>query len=166
MKIKADTTDLEMSLMKAAGNIALRLKQMVQGFAYEFVLKASNQTPIGDDELYADLYNKRVTDQNWQSYGLEPQAGFAKGSWRLSLSGTPELQEYYGDGSTRMAYEKAKDDSKAYNLGQRIYVMNSGPYITILENKYGSEGGIMQFTIDNVLAAHKIDLKRYYSNPL
>ena len=163
--IKADTTALEMSLMKAAGLIALRLKQMVKGFSYEFVLKASKQTPIGNDTLYADLYNKRITDQNWESYGLNPEAGFAKGSWRSAMSSRQVLQEFYGESSTEQAGEKAKSDMNSYQLGQRVYIMNSGPYITILENRYGTNG-IMNYTFNNVMQAFQIDVKKYYNQPL
>ena len=165
MKIKASTTDLEMSLMKAAGTIALRLKQMVIGFSYEFTLKASNQTPIGDLGKFEALYNKRITDSNWESYGLNPEPGFAKGSWRASMSAKPTLQEFYGENSTQQAADKVKLDMSNYLLGKKVYIMNSGPYITILENRYGSNG-IMGHTLKNVMSAHSVELKRYYDQPL
>lgn len=165
MKLKADTTALEMSLMKAAGTIALRLKQMVIGFSYEFTLKASNQTPIGDMDKLQYLYNRRLTDPSFESYGLNPEHGFAKGSWRASMSARPVLQEFYGESSTEKASDRVYADMSNYMLGKRVYIMNSGPYITLLENRYG-DNGIMGYTLKNVMAAHSVELKRHYSKPL
>lgn len=160
MKIKADTTALEMSLMKAAGTIALKLKGMVQGFAYEFTLKAIENTPLGDSEKYFNLYQRRTFDQNWQSYGLEPIEGFAQGAWQISLDGKLNVQEFYGSTSGDTAAKIAQLKSKGYQLGDKIYIGNYGPYIQSLE----SGGEISKPTLDQVQAAYKIELQRYYNS--
>lgn len=171
MKIKADTHDLEMSLMRAAGEIALRLKQMVTGFAYEFTVAAIDNTPLGDASPsnpdgtggYLNLYLRR-----YQEIGLLPEEGFARGSWQIDFDGNLQMQELYGRGSGTVAGSAAKISMMNYNLGQTVYIGNIGPYIMNLEQ--GSSGqapeGITKPTIDQVLSAYKVDLKRYYSNPL
>lgn len=158
--IKADTTDLENSLMKAAGMIALRLKQMVVGFSYEFTLTAIENTPLGDADQYFDLYRIRQI-----KYGLEPTEGFAQGSWQIDYDSNILPQELYSGSEAASA---AKINLMNYNLGQKVYIANKGPYITALENGYSpqAENGIMKPTLDQVMASYKIDLKRHYSKPL
>lgn len=158
--IKADTTALEMSLMKAAGLIALRLKQMVKGFAYEFTLTAISNTPLGDSKTYEALYKQREI-----KYGLNPIEGFAQGSWQIDYDSKILPQEVY---SGKEAAFGAETNLMNYKLGQRVYIANTGPYIIELENGYSDQApnGIMKPTIDQVLSSYRIDLKRYYSNPL
>ena len=158
--IKADTTDLENSLMKAAGQIALRLKSMVVGFSYEFILVAIDKTPLGDSDQYADLYKARQI-----RYGLLPVEGFAQGSWQIDYDSNILPQEVYSGSEAAFG---AKTNLMNYNLGQKVYIANKGPYIVDLENGYSgqAEAGITKPTIDHVMSSYKIDLKRYYSNPL
>lgn len=158
MKIKADTTALEMSLMKAAGSIALKLKGMVQGFSYEFTLKAIENTPLGDSDTYADLYRLRQ-----QRYGLEPVEGFAQGSWQVDFDKQLTAQELYSGSAAGSA---AKINLMNYNLGQTVYIGNTGPYIRALENGYSDQApdGMMKPTLEQVQAAYKIELKRYYDS--
>lgn len=160
MKIKADTNALEMSLMKAAGMIALRMKQMVTGFSYEFTLTAIQNTPLGDADMYSELYKIRQL-----KYGLEPTEGFAQGSWQVDYDTSFVPQELYSGADAGAA---AKINLMNYNLGQKVYIANKGPYIVALENGYSDQAsdGIMKPTMEQVLSSYKIDLKRHYSNPL
>lgn len=155
--IKADTTALEMSLMKAAGAIALKLKAMVKGFSYEFTLSAIENTPLGDSDTYANLYKLRE-----QRYGLAPVEGFAQGSWQIDFDSDLMPQELYSGSAAGSA---AKISLMNYSLGDTVYIGNVGPYIRSLENGYSDQApeGIMKPTLDQVLSAYKIDLKRYYS---
>lgn len=164
MKIKADTTALEMSLMKAAGTIALRLKQMVTGFSYEFTLTAIQNTPLGDARTHMARYIKRYNET-----GLSPIEGFARGSWQIDFDGNIQMQRpLYGPDSGQVAGSAAKINLMNYNLGQKVYIANIGPYIIELENGYSDQAsdGIMKPTMEQVLSSYKIDLKRHYSNPL
>ena len=167
MKIKASTTDLEMSLMKAAGTIALRLKQMVVGFSYEFTVTAIQNTPLGDASPepngYLSLYIKRYNET-----GLSPIEGFARGSWQVDFDNNIQMQSLYGANSGSVAGSAAKISLMNYNLGQKVYIANTGPYIVNLEN--GSSGqapeGISKPTLTQVMDSYKIDLKRHYSKVL
>lgn len=160
MKIKADTTALEMSLMKAAGTIALRLKQMVTEFSYEFTVIAIGNTPLGDAETYVELYKARQA-----KYGLDPTEGFTQGSWQVDYDSNIQPQYLYSGSDAAKA---VKINLMNYNLGQKVYIANTGPYIVALENGYSDQAsdGIMKPTMEQVLSSYKIDLKRHYSKPL
>ena len=52
-----------------------------------------------------------------------------------------------------------------YKLGQQVLIGNRGPYISLLETNYSNQTagqGIMQPTIDSIMAVHRTDLLRYY----
>jgi hypothetical protein len=167
--IQADTKDLEASFIKAIIRIEQKLSNMVQGFAYEFTVTAIANTPLGDDVLYEELYNKRINEQDWQSFGLEPEKGFARGAWQTSLNGSLSVQEFYGDNSGNQAGAAAKQSMLSYKLGQRVIIGNYGPYIQSLEQGSSPQttgplgSAISQPTLDQVLLSYKVDLKRYYS---
>lgn len=169
MKIKADTTDLEMSLMKAAGTIALRLKQMVTGFSYEFTVTAIGNTPLGDASPEKDGGHLSWYIKRYNETGLAPIEGFARGSWQVDFDGKIQTQKpLYGVNSGQVAGSAAKISLMNYTLGQRVYIANTGPYIVALENGYSDQAseGIMKPTMEQVLSSYKIDLKRHYSKPL
>lgn len=160
--IKADTTALEMSLMKAAGSIALRLKEMVKGFSYEFTVSAIENTPLGDARPESEGGNLSRYLQRYRDTGLSPIEGFAQGSWQIDFDPNfMQLDNYSGE----IAAKAAKISLMNYNLGNTVYIGNTGPYIRLLENGYSDQApeGIMKPTLDQILSAYKIDLKRYYS---
>lgn len=170
--IVADTKDLEASLAKAILTIERKLKNMVEGFAYEFTLTAALNTPLGnaDDnpeniKLF-NMYQRRTYDSGWQSYGLEPKEGFARGAWQVSLDGSLSIQELYGKNTAYEARDIAKRSMQSYQLGQTVIIGNYGPYIQSLENNHSAQTmdqGIMKPTIEQVLTSYRIDLQRYYS---
>lgn len=168
MKIKADTTALEMSLMKAAGTIALRMKQMVAGFSYEFTLTTIQNTPLGDASPEPNGHLSRYI-KRYNETGLSPIEGFARGSWQIDFDGNIQMQKpLYGPNSGQVAGAAAKISLMNYNLGQRVYIANIGPYIVELENGYSGQApeGITKPTLTQVMDSYKIDLKRHYSKPL
>lgn len=167
MMITADISNLEASLAAAIQTIERRLKNMVQGFAYEFAVTAISKTPLGDDteQGFQRLYLKRLTDPDWESYGLLPEKGFSRGAWQASLNGSLDAQSFYGETSGNQAADKAKLDMNSYRLGQTVTIGNYGPYIQRLESGSSKQApeGISKPTLEQVQTSYRIDLQRYYS---
>jgi len=137
-----------------------KLENMVRGFAYEISKTAIENTPLGDVEQYLELYQSRE-----QYAGLEPIAGFARGSWQVSKTGQFVFQEYYTASSGDKALDLIKTSMGLYKLGQTFYIGNNAYYIEALENGYSKVHaplGIKAPTLDAVMKAYKADLKRYY----
>lgn len=127
-----------------------RLENMVQGFATEVGERAVDNTPLGDAVKFADLYARR-----FRTLGLEPIEGFAQGSWRYANNSTDQQQDYY---SGDWAKGDIAADAESYKLGDDFYIINSGPYIRLLNSK----GFITEPTINQVEAVYRSDLQRYY----
>ena len=52
-----------------------------------------------------------------------------------------------------------------YQLGQQVIIGNEGPYIKALEQNYSDQTaglGIMQPTLDSIMAVQRVSLQRYY----
>ena len=151
--ITADVSKALESLKKAHAEIVRRMESMVRGFAYEFAMTAVSNTPLGDDEKYFRLYQRRTY--------LRPIAGFAQGSWQVSNSGSLQQQDLY---SGSAAISKVQSDMQDYKLGASFTIGNIGPYITALGGGYSDQSpdGISGPTLNQVMATYKINLLRYY----
>lgn len=152
--IRADTTKTLQSLKKAHAEIVRRLEQMVRGFAYEFAVTAVDNTPLGNYEMYKKWYDARTY--------LQPRPGFAQGSWQVSFSGNlQELDRYDGEEAKAVA----RNSMLSYKLGQSFTIGNTGPYIAMLDNGHSTKqapSGITGPTVNQVMAAYKVNLVRYY----
>lgn len=137
-----------------------RLKNMVTGFAYTIAKTAIEKTPLGDAETYFKLYELR---QN--RTGLQPEEGFARGSWQANTSGQFSIQTIYGATSGTEALSFVKSDLSNYKLGDTVFVGNKGFYIKLLENNYSDQTmgmGIMQPTLDSIMQTYQVDLVRLF----
>lgn len=158
--ITVDSTALVKDLQAAYLEIVRRMENMVRGFAYEVALTAINQTPIGDSEAYRKLYLRRE-----KTYGLAPIEGLAKGGWQVSLDGSLDFQQLYGQASGNTAASAARIGMMNYSLGQTVLIGNTGPYIGLLEQNYSLQTngeGIMKPTLDSIMAVHRVELLKYY----
>lgn len=158
--ITVDSKDLLKDLQEFYLDTVRRLEQMVRGFSYEIALTAIEKTPLGDSAAYQKLYLRRE-----KAYGLAPVEGLAKGGWQTSLDGTLEFQQLYGTNSGQTAASAARIGMMNYQLGQTVLIGNEGPYIQQLEDNYSLQTngeGIMQPTLDSIMAVHRADLMRYY----
>ncbi|MEN6621313.1 MAG: hypothetical protein ABFD50_07180 [Smithella sp.] len=134
-----------------------RLKNMVVGFAYTIAKTAIEKTPIGDAEKYFEWYQSRKY--------LEPEEGFARGSWQANASGQFSIQTIYGATSGSEALSLVKSDLGSYKLGDTVFVGNKGFYIKALENNYSDQTnnlGIMQPTLDSIMQTYQVDLVRLF----
>ncbi len=163
--IKANTADLEKSLELAAKTITKKLENMVLGFTEEFVETAVANTPLGDSKIFFRYYQRRLTDPSLDSYGLDPTEGFAQGSWQVNFTNSAPFVENY---SGTKAVSDARTKIQEYVLGDRFTVLNKGPYIGKLNAGYspkasGTENTIMHPTIEQVMMAFGINVKKYYT---
>ena len=134
-----------------------RLKQMVVGFAYTIAKTAIEKTPLGDAEKYFEWYQSREY--------LQPEEGFARGSWQANTSGQFSIQTIYGATSGTEALSFVKSDLSNYKLGDTVFVGNKGFYIKLLENNYSDQTmnmGIMQPTLDSIMQTYQVDLVRLF----
>ncbi len=160
MKIICDTSKLEESLKKAHEEAVRKMQGMVQKFSHIVALTAIDNTPIGDSIKYESLYSYR-----YEKTGLEPIEGFAKGSWRVSMDGTLEMQALYGQNSDEQAASLIKQDLMEYKLGETVMISNFGPYILDLENnfqKYNKQQPIIQPTLESIYRTYQLSLDDYY----
>ncbi len=160
MKIICDTSKLEESLKKAHEEAVRKMQGMVQKFSHIVALTAIDNTPIGDSIKYESLYLYR-----YKKTGLEQIEGFAKGSWRVSMDGTLEMQTLYGQNSDEQAASLIKQDLMQYKLGETVMISNFGPYILDLENnfqKYNKQQPIMQPTLESIYRTYQLSLDDYY----
>lgn len=166
--IKCDTSKLEQQLKKFHEEAIKKLEGMVKRFTFSIVSKAIDNTPIGSLEANLDLYLKRQTDSQWQSYGLQPIPGFAKGSWRVSLDGTLEMQELYGVAAGETAGDLSRAEMSSYKLGDTIMISNFGPYIRNINNpsdrasKQTQGQGVLPPTLDAIMNIYQYRLDDYY----
>ena len=153
--ITADVSKLIEQLNQYHLDAVKRMENMVRGFTYEFAMIAIDNTPLGDDEKYAALYKRRTN--------LQPIAGFAQGSWQVpvDMKGSLDQQDLY---SGSAALSAIKTHMLNYTLGETFVLGNTGPYITQLNEGYSDQApeGITKPTIDQMLAAYKVNLLRYY----
>jgi hypothetical protein len=160
MHVTCDTSKLEQNLKKFHEEAVRKMQGMVQKFSHIVALTAIDNTPLGDSIKWEPLYLLRQ-----KTIGLEPVEGFAKGSWRVSMDGTLEMQTLYGQDSDEMASSIIKQDLSQYKLGETVMISNFGPYIVDLENnfqKYNKQQPIMQPTLESVYRTYQLSLDDYY----
>jgi hypothetical protein len=160
MQVSCDTSKLEQSLKKFHEDAVRKMQGMVQKFSHIVAWTAIDNTPLGDSLKWEDLYQKR-----YEEIGLEPIEGFAKGSWRVSMDGTLEMQTLYGQDSDEMAASLIKQDLNQYKLGETVMISNFGPYIVELEKnftRYNKQQPIMQPTLESIYRTYQLSLDDYY----
>jgi hypothetical protein len=160
MQVSCDTSKLEENLNKFHEEAVRKMQGMVQKFSHIVAWTAIDNTPIGDSLKWEDLYQKR-----YDEIGLEPIEGFAKGSWRVSMDGTLEMQTLYGQDSDEMAASLIKQDLSQYKLGETVMISNFGPYIVELEKnftRYNKQQPIMQPTLESIYRTYQLSLDDYY----
>jgi hypothetical protein len=147
-------------LQDYAKTMERKLVNMVAGFAENVARAAIQNTPLGDSVAYAGLYKMR-----YESQGLQPIEGLARGNWHYSTSGNDTLKLVYGQDSGAKALSTFKLEVKNYKLGQTFYIANFVDYIGKLEGNYSDQTngeGIVAPTIKQIQAVYLTDLKRHY----
>ncbi len=164
MKVSCDISGLKKQLEDISKKVEKNSRRMVEHLAMTAVVRAVSNTPIGDHRRFQFLYRLRETDPDSQSYGLQPYRGFARGSWRLSVDGTIDFQEFYGMAGGGRAISAAQANVASYELGDEILISNLGPYIRNLEQNTSpqTEGqGIIAPTIEDLMNIQATYLGRF-----
>jgi hypothetical protein len=171
MQVTCDTSKLEQSLKKFHEEAVRKMEGMVQIFAYQVTFEAIENTPFGDDQTYAPLYNLRS-----RLAVLPPEAGSAKGGWTISFNGPTKIifPERATDENAVNIKSNADIDSQKYRLGDDVYIMNSVRYVAsegwtlpkfgALENGYSAQApyGIMEPTLHAIYGIYASSLNEYY----
>jgi hypothetical protein len=171
MQIACDTSKLEESLKKFHKEAIRKMEGMVSTFSYWVTWEAIENTPIGDDQTYAALYNVKE-----RLRVLSPEAGSAKGGWTISFNAPTRIifPERATDSNAQNIKSNADIDSEKYKLGDTVFIMNSVRYVASegwtlpqfgsLENGYSSQApnGIMEPTLHAIYGIYRSDLKSYY----
>ena len=164
--ITCDTKDLLSDIDKFILESERKLKGMVRNFAEVVTLTAIETTPLGNSAINSAWYEKRVSDPAFESYGLKPMEGFARGSWQVSMNAALGIQELYSASSGSMAMNIAENSLMDYKLGDDVIISNQGPYIKALESNYSRQTqgqGIMQPTLDSITRTYQLHLDDYYN---
>lgn len=159
--LTCDTSKLEKNLSEFHDEAVRKMQGMVEKFSFMVASTAISNTPLGDSIKNATWYEERE-----KKLGLEPIEGFARGSWRVSMDGTLEMQSLYGADSDEMAESIIQSDLREYKLGEMVMISNFGPYIINLENdyqRYNKQQPIMQPTVDSVMRTYQLSLSDYYA---
>ena len=171
MQITCDTSKLEESLKKFHQEAVRKLEGMVQIFAYKVTFEAIENTPFGDDQKYAGLYNLKS-----RLAVLPPEAGAAKGGWTISFNGPTRIifPDRASDENAQNIKSFADTESQKYKLGDDVYIMNSVRYVASdgwtspsfksLESGYSSQApfGIMEPTLHAIYGIYRSELNEYY----
>ena len=172
MKIVLDTKKLLDELEQYKLEVQRKLTGMVQKFAYSFAVEAIHNTPVGNSEQYAGLYNLRSR----LNAGFTPVAGHAKAGWWMTMN----YQKIGGaraeaDPSGTVTAGRMQEQSKGFKLGDTVYLTNITPYVNTpgwsnpafgsLEQGYSRQAprGIKQPTIEDIQSIYKQDLVRFYN---
>ena len=160
--ITVDITKVLQELQQYKEEVDRKLKYMVVQFSYLISSEAIRNTPLGNAAPKDQGGNLPWYLRREELTGLQPIAGFAQGSWQVNTSGTFNIQETYSGGE---ALSLIRGSVSNYQLGQTVYIGNTGYYIQQLENNYSEQTqgmGIMKPTIDAITSTYQVDLKRLF----
>lgn len=154
-----NTDALLKSLREAHTDAVFKMERMVRGFAYQLTLRAIENTPLGDSDVYARYYNARTN--------LPKVEGLARGNWQFDKNGSLTLQIIAGQSSGEVALDLVEMASSSYKLGDRFFIGNATPYISALEADHSpltNGEGIMQPTLTDITGAYSVDFQRLYAS--
>lgn len=164
--ISVDTSTVVSELDKYILEIERKLKRMVEGFAYEVALTASEKTPIGDPDNGTSWYQEKYQER-FDIYKIPIEGGYHKGAWQYSSNGNfvfnpNSTGKTSGNDAAKFTKQKAIAE---YKLGSKFYIGAIGPGYSDLEDNSSlqtSGQGIIKPTIDAIAISYKVDLKRYF----
>lgn len=160
MIVSADTSKALNSFREFQKTFDRKMNNVVREFAYIITEEAIRKTPIGNAQAFMQRYIARQ-----QSLGLNPEEGFARGSWQVSNSNNFTIQSIYGANSGTQALTLAQSKLSGLTFRDNIFIGNRGYYIQLLENNHSVQTlnlGITKPTLDAVISAYRISIKSLY----
>ena len=176
--ITCDTSKLEADLKKFHEESIRKLEGMVEKFTYWVAFEAVENTPFGDANAYAPLYNNKTR----LSFTGNADAGYAKGGWTIEMNKPYQAWWFMqADNENAQNVKWALDHrSTNYKIGDTVYITNNVPYVSSdgwpydtyrngspvrsLESGASSQApfGIMEPTLHAIMGIYQSDLKQYY----
>lgn len=178
MQITCDTSKLEESLKKFHEEAVRKMEGMVEIFSYKVTFEAIENTPFGDAQEYAALYNNPAR----MSVLKNANAGMAKGGWVIEMN-KPYTSNWFMQADTENAENvkwAANQRSMNYSLGDTVYITNNVPYVSSdgwpyetyksgapvrsLESGASDQApyGIMEPTLHAIYGIYRSELNEYY----
>lgn len=178
--ISCDTSKLEESLKKFHEEATRKLEGMVEIFSYWVTFEAIENTPFGDSDKYAALYQNPIRRSLMR--GDNGAAGNAKGGWVIEHN-KPYSSWWFMQADNEEAQNvkwAADQRSQNYKLGDTVYITNNVPYVAsdgwpyetykdgspVLSLEGGASKqapyGIMEPTLNAILGIYEANLKQYY----
>lgn len=176
--ISVDISKLKSELEKFHKETVRKLEGMVELFVYNVTFSAIENTPFGDDDAYAKLYNHPAR----LAITKNARAGLAKGGWVIEMN-KPYTSQWFMQADNEVAENvkwAADQRSQNYKLGDTVYITNNVPYVAndgwvyetykngnpvkSLESGASSQApqGIMKPTVDSIMNVYSLNLKQYY----
>ena len=160
MIVSANSAKVLKSLQEYHKIVQRKLNNVVRGFAYKITQEAINHTPLGDASAFMQRYIERQ-----EAIGLNPQEGFARGSWQVTNSSAFTVQTIYGINSGTQALSAVQSKLSGLTFRDNIFIGNRGYYIGFLENNYSPQTnnmGIMKPTMQAIMQVYQISIKELY----
>ena len=164
MIVEVNTTEFLKSFQEYMKVVERKLNHVARGFSYQIAQTAMNHTPLGDARQSKDMMAQYLRRQN--TTGLNPQEGFARGSWQVKKNTNFTIQEFYGVSSGSQALTVVSTELESMTIKDDFYIGNRGYYIKALEGNWSKQTnglGIKKPTLDTVLAAYSISIKQLYN---
>lgn len=162
VKVTSNTDDLLKSLEEAKKTITRKLEGMVVGFTVDMAEAASGNTPVGNEmdmrppeeggnDVYHAYYVQRAQSPP-DGAGLPIEPGFHQGAWEFGMpSFRPIINDVQG-----MLNDIENEAESRYKLGDTVVIGAEGPGYGMLFPR------IQQPTIDDAVAAYKLNIQGYY----
>ena len=146
-----------------------KLERMVEEFAEAFAEEAIFNTPVGDKETYANLYQIRA-----RIYGWSEDPGLARGNWNFDSGAYTSFSfdRNANDPTGSLSMSRVNSQVSEYKLGQTIWLVNPTPYVykdgvmggQSLESGYSKQApnGITAPTIDYIVNVYQYNFKTVF----
>ena len=158
--LTVDTSEFDKSVDTYIELLTQALKNSVTQVMYGTATAIVENTPVGDNEKYFELYKMRQEAEGW-----EPDPGMLMANWYFELNATDGLfdsgaRDETGDLVTRSIREVMQN----YKIGDPILVANETPYATDIEggqSKQQAPQGMLKPVELALLDIYKIQFKDF-----
>lgn len=124
-----DTADFDKSVDQYIDQLTKALKSSVTQVMYGTATAIVENTPVGDDEKYFELYQQRMREEGW-----EPTPGMLMANWYFELNADDGLfDESARDETGDHVTNSIREVMQAFKLGDSILVTNETPYASEIE---------------------------------
>ena len=155
--VQADVKDTLADIDKYIKEVEQALVRVVSNTTYDIADELVKITPIGDDELFANLYAARYKRTGW-----EPEAGMLMANWNIKVNDpSVEFDSSPRDKEGQRPIEESYDAAASYDLGDTLYFSNATPYNHMVD---GNEDGGIPAQVERVIPnIYKIQVQRYFN---